>query len=291
MLPTPVLPPAPDVTASLAAALPWMRDALLIGIASARFAFAFLLVPIFSPTVMPATVRNSVIIAFGLVALAVPRDFAIADWGPGLWLWVIAKEAIAGTVIGFLFASVLWAVAAAGEIIDTKVGATIGQLLDPLSQTQQSLTALALGRFAQTVFVTAGGLTLLVGTIMHSYAIWPLGPAAIRFDGDAHIWFRGEFGRLFQIGFFVAAPVLAVLYLIDAGMGLLNRFAQQFNVFQLSMPIKAVAAVLVLVMILPILTQAIVADTAERPGMATETLRRVGQPEDAPVAIDREAVR
>jgi type III secretion protein T len=266
-------------TASLSSIAPWTEQVLTVGVAAARFAFAFVMVPVFSPQVMPATVRNSIIIAFGLIALSMPLDFRPGDLSAGTWLWLFTKEAIAGVTIGFFFGTVIWAMGAAGEIIDTKVGATIGQLVDPLSGLQESITATLLSRFAQVLFVAAGGITLLVGTIMLSYTIWPLGPGGLRFDRAAVRLFEGEFGRLFTLAFIFSAPIILILYVIDVGMGLLNRFAQQFNVFTLSMPIKAAAAVAVLAMLLPFMADALLKDVGSRQDVANEVLRQVGRPE------------
>lgn len=102
-------------------------------------------------------------------------------------------------MIGFFFATILWAMGMAGELIDNKVGATMSQILDPLSGTTSSLTANLLSRFAQVLFVTAGGLTLLVGMIMASYAIWPLGTGGLAFEPATVILFEREFGRLFVL--------------------------------------------------------------------------------------------
>lgn len=267
-----------SVGATLAEIAPWTGQALLVGVASARFAFAFIMMPLFSATIMPATVRNSIIVAFGLIALAMPMTFDPAQLTATQWLWVYAKEAVAGVTIGFFFGTILWAMGAAGEIIDTKVGATIAQIIDPLSNMAQPLDAVLLGRFAQIVFVSAGGITILVGTIMLSFAVWPLGPGDLKFDVDAAGLFEGEFGRMFAIAFIIAAPALIILYIVDAGLGLLNRFAQQFNVFTLSLPIKSAAATFVIIMILPLLADAVVNDLGTRQDVSRGVLERVGTP-------------
>jgi type III secretion protein T len=260
--------------------MPWLDQLLLVGVSSARFAFVFLFVPLFSTQVMPATVRNSIIISFGLVAFAMQAPFVPRDLDVGSWMIMLVKEAAAGTIIGFFFGSVLWAMNAAGELIDTKVGATIGQLVDPLSGTQTSLTGILLSRFSQIVFVSSGGLTLLVGTVMASYAIWPMGPGTISINPGSIVYFEGEFGRIIMLCFVFAAPILTVLYVIDIGMGFLNRFAQQFNVFSLSMPIKAAAAIFMLILTLPLLARAVISDLETRSGVAQSVLERTGHPVD-----------
>jgi type III secretion protein T len=259
-------------------AVPWLDQFLLVSVSSARFAFVFLFVPLFSQQVMPATVRNSIIITFGLVAYVLHADFIPRDLSAAAWLVMLLKEAAAGTIIGFFFASVLWAMSAAGELIDTKVGATVGQLVDPLSGMQTSLTAILLSRFSQIVFVTAGGFTLLVGTVMESYTVWPIGPSPVILNPSSVTLFEGEFSRLIMLAFIFAAPVLTVLYVIDIGMGFLNRFAQQFNVFSLSMPIKAAGSVFMLILMLPLLAGAVVDDMMKRPSISQSVLERTAKP-------------
>lgn len=268
----------PGVGIPLFAAMPWLDQLLTVGIAATRFAFAFVFVPVFSRDVMPGTVRNSIIVTFALVVLAAQPHFAPANLTAMDWARMLLKEAVAGGILGLFFGTVMWALGAAGEIIDTKVGATIGQLVDPLSGNTTSLTGVLLGRFAEVVFVSAGGLTLLVGTVMGSYMLWPLGPGGIAVDMRAVIFFEGEFGRLFALAFLFAAPVLIVLYVIDAALGFLNRFAQSFNVFSMSMPIKAAAALFVVILTLPLLAQAVVAELGTREEIAGGVLQRTGQP-------------
>ncbi len=266
----------------LLSAVPWLDQLLLVAVSSARFAFAFIFVPIFSSQIMPATVRNSIIITFGLVAFAMQPDFAVRDLSSAAWALMLLKEAAAGTIIGLFFGTILWAMAAAGEIIDTKVGATVGQLVDPISGSTTSLTGVFFSRFAQIIFVSLGGITLLVGTVMQSYAIWPLGPGAINIEGASVVLFERELGNLFTYAFIFAVPILTILYIIDLGMGFLNRFAQQFNVFALSMPIKSVAATLVVILLLPLFAEALMTNLRTRPSESANILKQVGEPQRPP---------
>ncbi len=264
---------------SLISAAPWTEQALLVGAASARFAMAFIMLPLFSPQLIPPLVRNSLIIAFGLVALSLPVSFSPSTLTAGQWLALFGREAAAGVVIGLFYATFLWAMASAGEIIDSKTGATIAQVVDPISGNTQSLSATLLGRFAQVTFVTAGGLTLLIGTLMMSYALWPMGPGGVELDMSAVALFEWEFGRYFMIAFILATPALMVLFMIDLGMGLLNRFAQNFNVFMLSLSIKATAAIFVLILILPLLGNLVVNELMSRDAVAQGMLERAGTPQ------------
>lgn len=264
---------------SLVAAVPWAEQALLVGAGSARFGFAFLMIPLFSPEQIPALVRNSLIVTFGLVALSLPIGFVPQALSATDWALLLGREMAAGIVLGLFYGTFLWAMASAGEIIDTKSGATIAQIVDPASGAPRPLTAILLGRFAQVVFVSAGGLTLMVGSLMLSFAVWPMGPGGLVLDPSGVRLFEGEVGRLFMIAFVIATPALMALFLIDLGMGLLNRFSANFNVFMLSLSIKSAAAIMVMFLILPLLAQMVVSDLMTRQDVGFGMLERAGVPQ------------
>jgi len=53
----------------------------------------------------------------------------------------------------------------------------------------------------------------------------------------------------------IAAPIAIVLFLVEFGLGLMNRFAQQLNVFSLSMPIKSGIAAFLLILYLSFMAE------------------------------------
>lgn len=243
----------------------WSDQLLLLGVATARIAVAFMMMPIFSNDLVPAMVRNSILVSLGIVSLSLQPQLDVAMMAPGQWATMFTKEVFVGLVIGFFFGSVLWALEAAGQIIDTKVGATMAQIVDPLSGHQTSLNGAFLSRLAGIVFIFTGGLSLLVHVLMESYVLWPVAAPMPTLDMRGLILFEAEFGRLMVLATLFAAPVLTVLFLIDVGLGLINRFAQQLNVFTLSMPIKAFAATAIILLLLGSFIEAITRDILSRP--------------------------
>lgn len=243
----------------------WPDQVLLLGVATARIAAAFMLMPLFAPDTIPTMVRNSILVALGLVSLALQPALAVAGLSAMQWAAMFAKEIFVGVIIGFFFGAVLWALEAAGQIIDTKVGATMAQVVDPLSGHQTSLNGAFFGRLANVVFLFSGGLGLLVGVIMESYAIWPIAATMPALDPRGLVLFEQEFGRMMVLATLFSAPVLVVLFVIDASLGLVNRFAQQLNVFSLSMSIKSFAATAVIVLLVASFAEAVTRDILNRP--------------------------
>ncbi|TCP34349.1 type III secretion system export apparatus subunit SctT [Sphingomonas sp. BK235] len=251
----------------------WADQVLLLGVATARVAATFLLLPMFSSETVPALVRNSIFVAMGVISLLIQPPLLVAALAPQQWVSLIAKEVLVGLTIGFFFGSVLWALEGAGQIIDAKVGATLAQVVDPLSGNQTSLNGAFLGRLASVVFLFSGGLGLVVQVVVQSYAIWPIAAPMPRLDGATLALYEGEFGRLMVLATLFAAPVLSALFLIDLCLGLINRFAQQLNVFTLSLSLKSFAATALILVLLGSYVAAVVHDVATRPDALLALLR------------------
>jgi type III secretion protein T len=255
----------------------WLDQLLLVALASARFGFAFILVPLFSQNIVPAMVRNSIVLTLGMVAYFLHPPIDPATLSAFGWARLLLKEAGAGLVIGFFFGSLLWAFQAAGEVIDAKIGATIGQVIEPLGGQMTSLNGALLGRLSHVIFASAGGILILVGTVMGSFAIWPMTADWPTLDASSLIVFENEFGRLMALVALLVVPVLVFLSVIDAGLGILNRFAQQLNVFSLSLSIKNWAATFLLIILLPFFAQAVVSDLGTRDDLAFHIIKALAR--------------
>ena len=246
---------------------------LAFGLAAVRPAAIFVLLPAFSPQVVPATVRNSVFLALGLVALVVnPPTPDGLQVSVGFFL----REVLIGASLGLFFSIFLYAIEVAGQVIDNVSGRSFATVVDPLGGHQTSLTGTLLGRLGQYVFMFAGGFTLLVGALIESYAIWPLGAPLPDLEPVGAALYAGEFQRLMTTGVLFAAPVIMVLFMVDMSLGLVNRFAQQFNVFSLSMSIKAWLSGLMVLVLIPGIVVAVQDDFQEAGRVAVEFMQRLG---------------
>jgi type III secretion protein T len=218
-------------------------NALTISLAATRVAVIFLIVPLFTSALIPTLVRNAMFLALALVSVVVQPEVDLSTIATTDWVILFAKEALIGIAIGIFFGIYLWAFETAGHIIDFQIGASIAQLQDPLTGSQTSLLGLFLGRLANYIFVTAGGLMLLCGSLLESFYLWPLDQKLPDMNKIGFGYFGAEFSYYFQLAILIASPMLIVLLLIDMMMGLINKYAQQFNVFFLSLSLKMLAAI------------------------------------------------
>ncbi|MDO5626333.1 MAG: type III secretion system export apparatus subunit SctT [Pseudomonadota bacterium] len=229
--------------------------ALLAALASTRFALAFLLLPILAQDTVPQMVRGAIFLSFGVITLAMQPMVNVHPFGVGDWIGLFAREAFIGLALGMLLAAVLWAFAAAGEVVDGASGMGQAQVVDPLSGRQTSVSGAFLGRLAVFVFMAAGGLMLWVGVLMESFVLWPLAQPGLSIKGVGVALFETAFAHFAGLTFMMAAPALVVLYAIDLSLGLMNRYAPQLNLISISMSLKGLAAVLVWLVMLGTLVQ------------------------------------
>jgi type III secretion protein T len=247
--------------------------ALLLGLSATRVAIAFLLVPLFTAELIPALVRNAMFLAIALLSLALQPSAAPLALSSWQWVTMFGKEAFIGGALGFLFAGVMWAFEAAGQVIDSKVGSTQAQVMDPLSGHQTSLNGAFFARLASWVFMAGGGFMVMIGAVLESYALWPVrSPLPTLAAGGARL-LESEFGRIMLLTLLVAAPALVLLYMVEGVLGLINRFAQQLNVFSLSMSLKTVVATWIIWVQIVTLVQLLQDDLLSRGGVAIRSLR------------------
>jgi type III secretion protein T len=214
----------------------------VVGLAMARLSPIFQITPFLGGRHLTALTRNAM--AMGLAVFLSPWMLArnphggVPDFGDVLPL--LAKEVVLGTVFAVLSGFAFHAASGVGFLIDNQRGLSSAQMNDPMTGGETSpLGSMAMETLIM-VFVATGGLGLFFPAVLTSYAFWPPFSYLPRFDAEAltAVLFA-QFGWYMETMFVLAAPMLIVCFLVDLGMGLMNRFAPQLNVFFLAMPVKS----------------------------------------------------
>jgi type III secretion protein T len=223
-----------------------------------RLAAAFLVLPIITSETMPAMARNSFLVGLALTSAPLAIDSTDTALAHSNWPVLIVKEIFLGLLIGFMYSIVFWAISAVGDLIDTKIGALTASVVDPLTGHQTSLTGSFISRLVCWLFMATGGYLIFLEILFTSYAIWPISSSLPDLTRHGPILIYHGFNSLMAITLLVAAPILIVLTIIDLGFGLINRFAPQLNAFNVSMPIKAWIAQLMLLLMFGVIVEYVV---------------------------------
>ncbi|RKT98833.1 EscT/YscT/HrcT family type III secretion system export apparatus protein [Burkholderia sp. Nafp2/4-1b] len=208
------------------------------------------ILPVFTPAALGGSlVRNALALMIVLPMLPVHdtwRAFSREADGAQFFLWLALGELCIGALIGFCAAIPFWALDMAGFLIDTTRGASMASVLNPLLTTQSSPFGMVFSQVFTLLFLVSGGFNTLIETIYASYVTLPPG-STLRFSPSALAFLAQQWHMMLEICLRFAMPALAVMVLVDMALGLVNRSAQQLNVFFLSMPIKSALALLLVV--------------------------------------------
>lgn len=232
--------------------------ALLVhaAVAGLRVMTLFLFLPLFAKGLLPQLSRGCLGLAIALppTLAGVLSPVPLPEGGLGLVL-LLSSEITAGALLGLGIGAFCAGLQAAGEIIDHQTGLTFTQNIDPMHGNSTSLSAHLLERVLFAALMASGLLLVVVDTVYLSYQIWPVGQPPQGLGMHLPLSLASQASRLFAWALLLAGPVVLVLFVLDLGLGLLNRSAPQFNVFGLSMSLKPLVGLAVLAAALPMLLE------------------------------------
>lgn len=235
----------------------WLEVMML---AAVRITAFIVIAPPLSYGSIPMRLRAAIGAAMGLAV--VPR--AIEDYEPLETLGFISAivmEVVAGAALGFLIFLVFAAVQAAGSFIDLFGGFSLAIAFDPGGMVQGAQFTRLFHITALALLVASDGYQIVLSGIFRSFDVLPLG-AGVNLAAVGANAVTG-LSDMFVAAVEIAAPLLIVLFLADAGFGLLTRVAPALNVFALGFPVKILLTVSLAGMIYVVLPSAVASSVTD----------------------------
>lgn len=215
-----------------------------------RIAAIFIVLPIFGPRTVRGIVRSEFILVLAMfIAPSVQPESAQLPQGLVYGLFVI-KEALLGVTIGFFLGALFWIAQNVGFLIDLQTGTQNGMIFDPTTEREEGPTSSFMLQFIIALLMAGGGFLTLLDIIFESYVTWPVFQMAPNLNMGFADLIAGRMDTMFAMTVRFAAPIIILLALIELGLGLMNRFAEGFDVYSLAMPIKSMTAFFVLMVFL-----------------------------------------
>ncbi len=217
------------------------------GLTIPRVIVAFSTIPAFSDAIIPARLRNGIVMILALFLLPLTYEqtrFIQLDLLT--ILIIIAKEATLGFLLGYAMSIPFWAVKASGFLIDMQRGAmsalffsqTTGNMVSPLGN--------LLANLMTALLFASGGFLLLLESVYLSYQTWSIPDFFPALDADVASFFLQQLDLLIYSALLIAGPFISIAILVDIGAGLIGRYLPQLNIFLLAMPIKSGVAFFIL---------------------------------------------
>lgn len=224
---------------------------------TARITAALIVAPFFSSQLITGLARNIVIINLTIilvpmVMVSMPADpFAASDF-----VVILLKEAFIGFIMGVIMGIVFFIADCAGAFIDTQRGSNMGQVFDPVAGDQSTSLGSLFTKVVLLLFFVGGGFLAFLGLLYNSYKIWPIFSFFPNMANPVFPVFVLEIADEIMLKtVLIAAPIAIIMFLVEFGLGMMNRFAPQLNVFSLSMPIKSGVAMFIIIIYLKIVVE------------------------------------
>jgi flagellar biosynthetic protein FliR len=191
----------------------------------------------------------------GLLIFVVPLPDFIPQ-SPMSFVLLLILEFLIGAFMGFTADLMVSAIEMAGAIMDTQAGLSVASLLDPSTGRNAALFELLLKWVALIIFIQVDGHHMVLTALNTSFTLLPVGVPVDLARGSQYILSLGT--HLFLSAVKLSAPILLVIFLVDFSFGVLNRIAEQINVFQLGFQIKPMVSIVIFLGMAPNLMAIIV---------------------------------
>jgi flagellar biosynthetic protein FliR len=211
--------------------------------------------PIFSTTNFPVQLRLALgVILAGLISPALPAGAAQAQdvWG---WVGLMAIEIGVGLLIGFVSRMIFFALDMAGAIITSEIGLSLPPSINPMSGGQTTAPGAVLYYLAAMLWLSLDLHHWMLAALVKTYTYLPIGGAHLTEPCLSDVVARSS--EIFVIALQLAAPIMAVSFIVSLIFSVLGRAVPQMNVFHESFTVRTLAGMTVFGLTLDLMAERI----------------------------------
>ncbi|HEY0588458.1 MAG TPA: flagellar biosynthetic protein FliR [Pseudoduganella sp.] len=209
-----------------------------------RLGAVLLMSPILSGLGSLVTVRVLLVLALSVMlvnGLKVP----LPAHGLGPLLAGALLELALGVMLAFGVHAGFASFTLAGKVLDIQSGLGMGSVYDPVTRSSAPLFGTLLNMVAVVVFFALDGHHAFLRGLAYSLQQVPPGTGLAELPAEAVL---RQFGLMFSLAVSLVIPVMLCLLLAEAALAMVSRVLPQMNMFVIGVPVKIVAAMLVLML-------------------------------------------
>ncbi|WP_027722199.1 flagellar biosynthetic protein FliR [Maridesulfovibrio zosterae] len=218
-----------------------------------RVSIVLFLLPFFGGQSIPNPVKAAltIVITIGIWPY-IHVDGSLMPSNPYNIALMILGELVLGLVMGIAVNVMFSAVQTGGNFIGVQMGFSMVNVLDPLTGTNEAVTAHFLYMTAILVFLCLNGHLYLMSAMVESFKYIPPGQIFISSKLTSQIMLISK--DIFTLAVKVASPIIASIFVVDLALALISKMAPQMNVLMLGFPLKIMVGFFFLSMIFSILS-------------------------------------
>lgn len=215
----------------------------------------FVIMPIFSGTNIPNTIKMAFAIGFAFMVHTVGlSDEAIVFFNNSLisYLWLLLIEFLVGFTMAYVVYIVMSLLYLMGQFIDDSIGFNMVSVLDPSSQIQVPVMGNLLYLMAISILIISGGLHIILMSVFQSFQLAPIGTISFLNAIGLMQYVLSLIITTFYMGLQIAMPIVGSIIVINLALGMLLKTMPQMNMFVVGMPLKLILGLLIITFLLPI---------------------------------------
>ena len=205
----------------------------------------FLGITLFAGKLIPVRIRTAFALILSiLINPLIPANLEIATHFAGAILLAL-NEICIGLMLAMTVRMIFFAVELAGHLISYEIGLMASNSVNPLlGSTDATLTTL-LYYFSLLVFFVAGVHYDVLKAFILSFEILPIGKYFL--TASPMVEYAREVSNVFVVGTLIAAPFIALNFMINISFAVLGKAVPKMNVFMTSFSIRILSGLVLLV--------------------------------------------
>jgi len=223
-------------------------DSFAYIVIAARFFGAMAIFPVLAGSFMSKMLKILLALAFALIIFPSLPTAEITNANNLVKFFFVLKEYFIGFVVGFILSIPIWVITGAGQFIDNQRGESMGALMNPMTGVSSSSTGSLLVQSFTVYFVSMNGLIFFAGVLYKSFSVYPVTQFFPLINPHMIGNYIDLFSSLFTWCILLSMPVVVLMFIVEAVLGLLSTFLPQMNVTVLSLPIKSCVGIFVLIL-------------------------------------------
>lgn len=212
-----------------------------------RMSGMILLNPIFGRRNIPMTVKSGLIIVLTLTIYSASVESAFEVASTLELGFLLMKEFAVGYLIGYAMELFFFAITFGGYVIDFQLGLTMATVYDPQSNSQVAVTGSVLQTWFVLLFFATDAHLALMKILVTSADIVPYGGIVIT-QGLATRMIE-IFLQCVDMGVRLSLPILAAEFLVQVGIGIMNKVVPQISIFVINIQLKIIVGLGLLVVL------------------------------------------
>ncbi len=192
-----------------------------------RIGAVIMIMPVFNTLGVPKLYRLAIALCLSVIVTPVVPQAHLSTLSE--LLLAMVGEVIVGVVMGGTVAILFGAITMASEFMGMQIGLRIAAVFDPLSVSQTGLLSSMSRWLATLVFLGANLHLWVINAVGDSFLLVPPGAASDPLAAGA-LWVP-TLNHAITCGVRLAGPVMVLVFLVQAFLGIMVRLAPNMNVF------------------------------------------------------------